>query len=126
MSTARADPSSPTATSKTQTALSGGCSASTSALDELRRCAPPRAAWAADLRALVTVSPVRHWREGAVESSRSKAHLLSAAHEVIDSDDTAEYFPSYEIVMDELRDYRWYDRDMLTRPTPPSTTSSSS
>ena len=82
--------------------------------DELRRCiAAARGVGGEDLRALVTVSPVRHWREGAVESSRSKAHLLSAAHEVIDSDDTADYFPSYEIVMDELRDYRWYDRDML-------------
>ena len=82
--------------------------------DELRRClAAARGVGGEDLRALVTVSPVRHWRECSVESSRSKAHLLSAAHEVIDSDDTAEYFPSYEIVMDELRDYRWYDRDML-------------
>ena len=51
--------------------------------DELRGCIDAsRAVGGSGLRVVVTVSPVRHWREGAVESSRSKAHLLAAAHEV--------------------------------------------
>ena len=66
-------------------------------------------------RMVVTVSPVRHWREGAVASSRSKAHLLAAAHAACEAHDArvAHYFPSYEILLDELRDYRWYADDML-------------
>ena len=62
---------------------------------------------------VLTVSPVRHWREGAVESSRSKAHLISAAHAACAQLEHATYFPSYEILMDELRDYRWYSEDLL-------------
>jgi hypothetical protein len=60
---------------------------------------------------------VRHWREGAVESSRSKAHLLAAAHEVAGGTPGVDYFPAYELLMDELRDYRWYAEDML-HPSP--------
>jgi len=65
------------------------------------------------LRVVLTVSPVRHWREGAVASSRSKAVLLTAVHQVCDAVPGASYFPSYEVVMDELRDYRWFADDML-------------
>ena len=60
---------------------------------------------------------VRHWREGAVESSRSKAHLLAAAHEVAGGTPNVDYFPAFELLMDELRDYRWYNVDML-HPSP--------
>lgn len=60
---------------------------------------------------------MRHWREGAVESSRSKAHLLAAAHEVAGGTPGVDYFPAYELLMDELRDYRWYAEDML-HPSP--------
>jgi len=64
-----------------------------------------------------TVSPVRHLKDGFVENQRSKAHLISAVHEVFKTSVTPsaveEYFPSYEIMMDELRDYRFYDRDMI-------------
>ena len=59
-----------------------------------------------------TVSPVRHLKDGFVENQRSKAHLLAAVHEVI-SDQNGFYFPAYEIVMDELRDYRFYAEDMV-------------
>ena len=62
---------------------------------------------------IFTVSPVRHLKDGFVQNQRSKAHLLTAVHEVIDSFENAFYFPSYELMMDELRDYRFYDRDML-------------
>ena len=59
-----------------------------------------------------TVSPVRHLRDGFVENTHSKSHLISAVHQITD-DKKICYFPSYEIMMDELRDYRYYDRDMV-------------
>jgi len=60
-----------------------------------------------------TVSPVRHIKDGFVENQRSKAHLITAIHETINQPSTDNYFPSYEIMMDELRDYRFYAQDML-------------
>lgn len=62
---------------------------------------------------VVTVSPVRHLRDGLVENQRSKAHLLAALHDFLDMASGWHYFPSYEILMDELRDYRFYADDML-------------
>ena len=61
---------------------------------------------------LLTVSPVRHLRDGLVENQRSKAHLLAAVHQVVNSEDT-HYFPAYELLMDELRDYRFYKTDLI-------------
>jgi len=58
-----------------------------------------------------TVSPVRHLKDGFLENQQSKAHLLSAIHQVIK--DSSSYFPSYEIMMDDLRDYRYYKDDMV-------------
>lgn len=61
-----------------------------------------------------TVSPVRHIKDGFVENQRSKAHLITAIHSIHNSQlITHNYFPSYEIMMDELRDYRFYAEDML-------------
>lgn len=60
-----------------------------------------------------TVSPVRHVKDGFVENQRSKAHLITAIHNVHQEVLNANYFPSYEITMDELRDYRFYAEDML-------------
>ncbi len=60
-----------------------------------------------------TVSPVRHTKDGMMENARSKAHLLTAVHENISPRDRSHYFPSYEIVMDELRDYRFYSEDLV-------------
>jgi len=60
-----------------------------------------------------TVSPVRHLKDGFVENTRSKSHLIAAIHQVIDARNQLYYFPSYEIVMDELRDYRFYNSDMI-------------
>jgi hypothetical protein len=57
---------------------------------------------------IFTVSPVRHIKDGFVENQRSKAHLITAIHNL-----QLPYFPSYEIMMDELRDYRFYAEDML-------------
>lgn len=60
---------------------------------------------------IVTVSPVRHLKDGMLENSLSKAHLLTAIHQVTDLQ--TYYFPSNEIVLDDLRDYRFYEKDMV-------------
>ncbi|SHG25827.1 GSCFA family protein [Flavobacterium fluvii] len=61
-----------------------------------------------------TVSPVRHLKDGFVENQLSKSHLITAIHQTInDKPQTINYFPSYEIMMDELRDYRFYAEDMI-------------
>ncbi|WP_297236371.1 GSCFA domain-containing protein [uncultured Porphyromonas sp.] len=66
-----------------------------------------------DIRILLTVSPIPHYRDGAHESRLSKAILLLAAERLTELfPDRVSYFPSYEIMQDELRDYRFYDRDM--------------
>jgi hypothetical protein len=66
------------------------------------------------LKVVFTVSPIRHWKDGAIENQRSKATLLLAIDEIIKASNVdCAYFPSYEIVMDELRDYRFYAADMI-------------
>lgn len=63
---------------------------------------------------IFTVSPVRHTKDGFVENTLSKAHLITAIHQVIPSlGARVLYFPSFEMMMDELRDYRFYAEDML-------------
>jgi hypothetical protein len=69
------------------------------------------------LRVILTVSPVRHLKDGFIENQRSKSTLILLAHELSDAYDFVEYFPSYEIMVDELRDYRFYARD-LVHPSP--------
>ncbi|PHN95565.1 GSCFA domain-containing protein [Maribacter sp. 6B07] len=61
---------------------------------------------------IFTVSPVRHLKDGFLENQRSKAHLIAAIHQVL-NEDRVSYFPSYELMMDELRDYRFYAKDMI-------------
>jgi hypothetical protein len=65
------------------------------------------------LKIVFTISPVRHLADGFVENSWSKATLNVALHELVRRYEHAAYFPSYEIVMDDLRDYRFYDEDMI-------------
>lgn len=65
------------------------------------------------LKVLFTVSPIRHWKDGAHGNQLSKAVLLLAIDGLMQRFDFISYFPSYEIVMDELRDYRFYAEDML-------------
>lgn len=62
---------------------------------------------------IFTISPVRHIKDGFVENQRSKAHLITAIQNLQLSSLNSIYFPSYEIMMDELRDYRFYADDML-------------
>ncbi len=64
------------------------------------------------MEVVFTISPVRHVKDGFIENQRSKSRLIEAVHQVCDHSGS-HYFPSYEIVMDELRDYRFYDRDMV-------------
>lgn len=66
-----------------------------------------------DIRLIFTVSPVRHIRDGVVENNRSKARLLEAVHHLVHKFDRIYYFPSYELVIDVLRDYRFYDIDLV-------------
>lgn len=65
------------------------------------------------LKIVFTVSPVRHWKDGPVNNLLSKSVLIVAIHELIKSFDFVRYFPSYEIMMDDLRDYRFYADDMF-------------
>jgi hypothetical protein len=62
---------------------------------------------------IFTVSPVRHLKDGFVENSQSKAHLLTAIHQVVKPSRIEVYFPSYEIMLDDLREYRFYNSDMI-------------
>ena len=63
---------------------------------------------------IFTISPVRHIKDGFFENNVSKSHLLSAGYKTfISTQKIANYFPSYEIMMDELRDYRFYAEDLL-------------
>lgn len=67
----------------------------------------------ADLQIIITVSPVRHLRDGLIENNLSKATLLLAADELAQNFSNVSYFPAYELVMDDLRDYRFFERDMM-------------
>jgi hypothetical protein len=71
-----------------------------------------------EIQIIYTVSPVRHIKDGFIENQRSKSHLITAIHEVLNHNSQNRnkksiYFPSYEILMDELRDYRFYAEDMI-------------
>lgn len=66
-----------------------------------------------NLNIVFTLSPVRHWKDGAHENQLSKAILLLAIDQIVKAFPQTAYFPSYEIVMDDLRDYRFYEEDML-------------
>jgi GSCFA family len=62
---------------------------------------------------IFTISPVRHHREGLVENNRSKALLISAVHKMYETNSKLFYFPSYELIIDDLRDYRFYAEDLV-------------
>jgi hypothetical protein len=70
-----------------------------------------------DLKIILTVSPVRHLKDGLVENQLSKATLLMAVHKLVSEFEAVSYFPSYELMMDDLRDYRFYADDMV-HPSP--------
>ncbi|AXY73053.1 GSCFA domain-containing protein [Paraflavitalea soli] len=72
------------------------------------------------LRVIFTVSPVRHIRDGVIDNNRSKARLIEVVHHLVNKFDRLYYFPAYELVIDVLRDYRFYDIDMV-HPNYPAT-----
>ncbi len=65
------------------------------------------------VKIIFTISPVRHLRDGFIENNRSKAALIQAIHQLTDRDKRLFYFPAYELVIDDLRDYRFYAEDMV-------------
>lgn len=65
------------------------------------------------LQIVFTVSPVRHIRDGVIENNRSKARLLEVVHQLVNKFNRTSYFPAYELVIDVLRDYRFYDKDLV-------------
>lgn len=65
------------------------------------------------MKLIFSVSPIRHWKDGAHENNVSKSILLLAINELQQKFPLVQYFPAYEIQMDELRDYRFYAADML-------------
>lgn len=78
----------------------------TGQLEKLRSLFP-------QLRVIFTISPVRHWKDGAHGNQVSKSILFVAIEELLNHKSTPGYFPAYELVMDDLRDYRFYSDDML-------------
>ena len=64
------------------------------------------------LKIVFTVSPVRHSKDGLIENNRSKSRLIELVHQ-LNEEGRSTYFPSYEIVNDELRDYRFFKRDLV-------------
>ncbi|MBS1772502.1 MAG: GSCFA domain-containing protein [Bacteroidetes bacterium] len=66
-----------------------------------------------DIQILFTISPVRHIRDGVVDNNRSKARLIEAVHNLCNDFEQANYFPAYELIIDILRDYRYYDIDFV-------------
>ena len=75
-------------------------------LDKLKSLFP-------DLKVVFTISPVRHWKDGAHGNQVSKSVLFLAVEKMLEHSSKPAYFPAYELVMDDLRDYRFYDDDML-------------
>ena len=68
----------------------------------------------ASINIIFTVSPVRHLKDGFVENTQSKSHLIAGIQTLFgNSKSNLHYFPSYEIMMDELRDYRFYSEDLI-------------
>ena len=66
-----------------------------------------------DVQILFTVSPVRHTKDGIVENQLSKSKLICALHETLPHFENCHYLPIYEIMMDDLRDYRFYKEDLI-------------
>ena len=78
----------------------------TEQLDKLQSLFP-------ELKVIFTISPVRHWKDGAHGNQFSKSILFVAVEELMQHKTLPKYFPAYELLMDDLRDYRFYNDDML-------------
>lgn len=65
------------------------------------------------IKIMFTISPVRHLRDGFIENNKSKAVLIQVVSTLTDVETDVTYFPSYELIMDDLRDYRFFAEDMV-------------
>lgn len=65
------------------------------------------------IKIILTVSPVRHTKEGLIENNLSKSRLIELCHRLTQKESSISYFPAYEIMIDELRDYRYYGNDLI-------------
>jgi len=65
------------------------------------------------IKIIFTISPIRHWKDGAVENQLSKSILFVSINEILRNFSNCFYFPAYELMMDDLRDYRFYAEDMI-------------
>lgn len=65
------------------------------------------------IKIILTVSPVRHIKDGFAGNQLSKSGLIVAVHRIVEQNNDCFYFPAFEILMDDLRDYRFYDKDLL-------------
>lgn len=65
------------------------------------------------IKLIFTISPVRHIKDGLIENNRSKSRLLEIVHSLVETFENSYYFPSYELVYDVLRDYRFYKEDLV-------------
>jgi len=81
------------------------------------KCLKTIAALNPKARFIFTVSPIRHAKDGLLENTKSKSILHLAIDEILSQFSNTYYFPSYELMMDDLRDYRFYKPDML-HPSP--------
>lgn len=75
-------------------------------IEQLKRLNP-------GIKILFTVSPIRHWKDGAHDNQVSKSVLFVALNEILRQTENTFYFPSYELMLDDLRDYRFYAEDMI-------------
>lgn len=80
---------------------------------DLQKMIEKAVAFNPELRIIFTISPVRHLRDGFVENNRSKATLIQALHQLVENNNNCFYFPAYELVIDDLRDYRFFAEDMV-------------
>jgi hypothetical protein len=81
--------------------------------DDLQKMIEKAVSFNPQLKIIFTISPVRHLRDGFVENNRSKATLIQAVHQLVEKNDHCFYFPAYELVIDDLRDYRFFAEDMV-------------
>lgn len=84
----------------------------TEIIARLEECTGQLSEFNPGLKIIYTVSPVRHLRDGVVENNRSKARLIECVHHMVNRFERQYYFPAYELVIDVLRDYRFYDIDL--------------